>query len=219
MATSRSHRPAPTAALAAAAAVATIVALVVLLAAPTAARAATRSLGAGTATFRLDSVETATLMDDLLMPFPVAPAKLSFTTTTATLSAPVSGGSWNTSTGRGTFRLRGGLTYILAEEIVTQNGTSGQFVPFTMSGWRVGVGTSTGVSVAANGTRTSRFLDQSLNGTASVITLHGHRYVKVTKLGLTFNTTSAGAISGVLLGRGPNAGDPFASVTLLARLK
>jgi len=153
------------------------------------------------------------------MPLAGTPAKLSFGATTATFTAPVSGGRWNTTTKHGTFLLRGGLTFVLAEEIVTENGTSGQFVQFPMTGWRIGVGTSAGVSVVANGARTPGFFDQSLNGTTSIVTLHGHKYVKVTGLGLSFNATSAGAISSVMLGRGPNAADPFASVTLLARLR
>jgi len=191
---------------------------VVAMIVPSMANAATRPLGAGTATFHLDSGETASLMGEGLEPYPISPALLSLEGSTATLRLPVRGGTWDTSHARGTFLLKGGLTYVLPEEVVTVSTITGLFRKFTMTGWRAGVGTSAGFSIVADGTRTPTFFDQVAKGTASVVTPHGQRYLRVTKLQLSFNATSAGAIKNAL-GPAPNAGDPFGSVTLLARLK
>ena len=93
---------------------------------------------------------------------------------------------------------------------------SGLFLKFTMTGWRAGVGTASGFSIVANGTRTPVFFDQ-LRGTAAIVTIRGHRFVKITGLELFFNETSAAAIKDDF-GSGPNPRDPFGIATLLARL-
>ena len=52
----------------------------------------------------------------------------------------------------------------------------------------------------------------------SVVTIHGHKYAKVTNVLLFFNATSIGALNGEF-STAPARGDPFGSVTFLARLK
>ncbi len=52
----------------------------------------------------------------------------------------------------------------------------------------------------------------------SVVTIHGHKYAKVTNVLLFFNATSASTLT-TAFAVGPALGDPFGSVTLLARLK
>jgi hypothetical protein len=192
------------------AAIAALLALPALL--PATAGAATHKLGAGTATFRLDPTETGDFLTGAIPPYPINPARMSFTTSRATLKMPIFGGTWTTGAGaHGTFLLKGGLAYV-------QPGT-GTFVVLNLTGWRAGVNNSTGFSIAANGTRSPVFFDENLMGSIpSVVTIHGHKYAKVTDVLLFFNATSAGAINGAF-STGPAPGDPFGSVTFLARLK
>ena len=205
---------------AAVAVAAALAAAVAALLAPAVAGAATRALGAGTATFHLDSGETATIMGTFFEPYPAPPARLSFGDTTATLTLPVSGGTWNTGTSHGTFDLRGGLRYVEPIELISgpPDVTTGRFVQFAASGWHAGVGTSAGLSVVTGGARLNGFFDQQPTGSARIVTVHGKRYVKVTGLALTFNATSVAALTNVF-SRAPGPGDPFGSLTLLARLK
>ena len=90
-------------------------------------------------------------MGEGLEPYPISPALLSLEGSTATLTLPVRGGTWDTGHARGTFLLNGGLTYVLPEEVVTVSTITGLFKRFTMTGWRAGVGTSAGLSVVADG--------------------------------------------------------------------
>jgi hypothetical protein len=193
-----------------------LVAIVALLALPallpTTAGATTHLLGAGTATFSLDPTETGDFMHAAIPPYPIYPARMSFTTSRATFRMPIFGGHWTPGTGaHGTFLLKGGLAYVAP-------GT-GTFVVLNLKGWRAGVNNSTGFSISANGTRSSHFFDENLMGSIpSVVTIHGHKFVKVTNVLLFFNATSVGAINGEF-GSAPSPGDPFGSVTFLARLK
>jgi hypothetical protein len=179
---------------------------------PATAAARTHQLGAGTATFSLDRTLTAAFLSASIPPYPIFPAGISWGTTHVTLRMPITGGTWTPGTGaHGTFLLGGGLAYVA-------NGTS-TFLILNLKGWRAGVNTSAGISVSANGTRTPNFLDENLMGSIpSVVTIHGHKYAKVTGVLLFFNATSVGAINGEF-GSAPSPGQPFGSVTFLARLK
>ncbi len=190
----------------------TLTACLLLLLAPAAAGAAVHTLGAGTATFTLDPTETGDFIGSSLPPYPIPPARMSFTTSDATFTMPIRGGTWTPGAGaHGTFLLRGGLAYV-------SPGTS-TFLLLDLKGWRAGVNTGTGFSISVNGTRSANFFDENLMGSIpSVVTIHGRKYVKVTNVLLFFNATSVGAIDGVF-GLAPAPGDPFGSVTFLARLK
>jgi hypothetical protein len=197
----------------------TLASLTLLLLVPAAAGAAVHPLGAGSATFRLDPAVTANLFGLGIAPYPISPASLSFSGSNVRFSMPVRRGTWDTTAGRGTFLLRGGLTYVRGESIIINPDIpSGVFLKFTMSGWRAGVGTSAGFSIVANGTRTATFFDQNLVGAISIVTIHGHKFVKVANLQLFFNSTSAAAIKDAL-GNSPSPRDLFGSVTFLVRLK
>ena len=169
----------------------TLASLVVLVLVPATAGAAVRTLGAGSATFHLDPAVTANLFGLGIAPYPISPASLSFNGSKVTFSMPVRGGTWNTTTRQGTFLLRGGLTYVRGESIIINPDIpSGVFLTFALTAWRAGVGTAAGFSIVANGSRTPVFFDQNLMGTASIVTINGHRFVKVTNLQLFFNGTS-----------------------------
>jgi hypothetical protein len=194
----------------AAAAVLALAALCLFVVVPASAGAATRHLGAGTATFRLDPTVTLEFFGAGMAPSALSPAGMAFTTSRATFEMPIYGGAWNPSALRGTFLLRGGLAYV--------RGGASSFTVLNLTGWRAGVNNSIGFSVAANATRSSRFFDENLMGSIpSLVTIHHHLYVKVTNVLLFFNATSKGAIDGVF-GTSPLVGDPFGSVTFLARL-
>ena len=195
-----------------------LAALIAVLVVPSTAGAATRSLGSGRATFHLDPLETSILMDNLLEPYPIPPALVSLVGTSATLTLPVRGGSWDAVHARGTFLLKGGLSYVLPVQVVPVSTLTGEFETLSLSGWRAGVGTSAGFSIVAEGERTASFFDQTPMGSTSIVTLHGHRYVRVTKLQLSFSAAAVNAFTNTL-NRAPTAGDTFGSVTLLARLK
>lgn len=196
-----------------------LMSLVLLLLVPTTAGAAVRTLGAGSAVFHLDPAVTAGLFGIGIAPYPDSPANLSFGGSSVRLSMPVRGGTWDTTAGRGTFVLGGGLTYVRGESVIINPGIpSGIFTRFVMTGWRAGVGTSTGFSIVANGTRTPTFFDQSLIGTISIVSLHGHKFVKVANLQLFFNSASTTAMKDAL-GNSPTVRDLFGSAKFLVRLK
>ncbi len=194
-------------------ALAAIVALLALPALlPATAAAKTHHLGAGTATFSLDPTETGSFLHAGIPPYPIFPARISWGTTHVTLRMPVTGGTWTPGAGaHGTFLLGGGLAYVDPDTVA--------FTILNLKGWRAGVNTSAGISVSANGTRTPNFFDENLMGSIpSVVTIHGHKYAKVTNVLLFFNATSVGAMNGEF-STAPSPGDPFGSVTFLARLK
>ena len=191
----------------AAAALALAVALLLL---PASAGAATRHLGAGTATFSLDPAETNTFMSNVIAPSPVYPARLSFGHSTVTFKMPISGGTWSGE--KGTFLLTGGLAYVSPTAPST-------FKLLRLTQWHAGVNTLAGFSIVANGTRSSPFFDENLMGSIpSIVKIHGHKYVKVTNVMLFLNTTSAAALT-TAFGAPSFNGDFFGSVTLLARVK
>jgi len=182
-------------------------------AAPAAAAAKTHRLGAGTATFSLDPTETGKFLGMGIPPYPIFPARIAWSATAVTLRIPITGGTWTTGAGaHGTFLLGGGLAYV-DPDMTTP------FDVLDLTRWRAGVNTSAGISVLVNGVRTSNFFDENLMGSIpSVVTIHGHKYAKVTGVLLFFNTTSATAITTMFV-TGPASGDPFGSATFLARLK
>ncbi len=158
---------------------------------PATAGAATHKLGAGTATFRLDPTLTGDFLDAGIPPYPIFPARhVVGHDPRARSRMPVTGGTWTPGAGaHGTFLLGGGLAYVA-------NGTS-TFLILNLKGWHAGVNTSAGISISANGTRTPTFFDENLMGSIpSVVTIHGHKYAKVTDVLLSFNATSVGAING-----------------------
>jgi hypothetical protein len=190
-----------------------IVALVGLAALlPATAAARTHQLGAGTATFSLDPAETDSFLHAGIPPYPIYPARMSFTSASATFRMPVYGGTWTPGVGaHGTFLLHGGLAYVDPDMVA--------FTILGLKSWRAGVNTTAGFSISANGTRSSNFFDENLMGSIpSVVTIHGHRYAKVTDVLLFFNATSVGALNGEFTTT-LAPGDPFGSVTFLARLK
>jgi len=196
----------------------TLASLVVLLLVPAGAGAAVHTLGTGSATFKLDPAITANLFGLAIAPYPISPASLTLGGSNVTLTMPVRGGTWNTTTEHGTFLLRGGLRYVRGESVVIPPGIlSGEFLPFAMTAWRAGIGTAAGFSIVANGTRTPAFFDEQLRGTASIVTRNGHRFVKVTSVQLFFNDASSIAIKNDI-GNGPNPRDPFGTATFLVRL-
>jgi hypothetical protein len=195
----------------AAAAVLALAALCLFVLAPASAGATTRHLGAGTATFSLDPTGTIEFFSSGMAPYPMSPAGMAFATSRVTFKMPIYGGTWSPGDLHGTFLLRGGLSYV--------HWGPTTFTRLNLTGWRAGVNNSTGFSIAANGTRSSRFFDENLMGSIpSVVTIHHHKYAKVTNVMLSFNTTSTTAIDTVF-GTSPSPGDFFASVTFLARLK
>jgi len=179
---------------------------------PATAAAKTHRLGTGTATFDLIPTETGVFLHAGVPPYPIFPSRMSWTTTSTTLHMPVSGGTWTTGTGaHGTFVLGGGLAFVDPDSTTP-------FDILDLTHWRIGIGTTGTISVSANGTRTPNFFDVK-PPLSSIVTIHGHRFVKVIVGGLFFNATSVGAIS-VAIGSSPaNPGDPFAVGVLLARLK
>jgi hypothetical protein len=194
-----------------AAAVLALGVLCLLCIVPASAGATTRHLGAGTATFSLDTTETLGFFAASMAPSPIYPARMALTASRVTFKMPIYGGTWGAGGTRDTFLLRGGLYYVRA-------GAS-TFTLLKLTGWRAGVNTTAGFSISANGTRSSDFFDENLMGAESlVVTIHGHKYAKVTEVLLFFNTTSAGVFNGVF-GTPPTAGDLFGAVTFLARLK
>lgn len=190
-----------------------IVALLALAAiAPATAAAKTHRLGAGTATFSLDQAETGVFLHAGVPPYPIFPSRISWTTTSVTLRMPITGGRWTTgASAHGTFLLGGGLAYVDPDSTTP-------FDVLNLEGWRAGVNTSSGISLSANGARTPSFFDEK-GSISSIVTIHGHKYTRVTVGALFFNATSVGALN-VAIGSAPaNPGDPFGSVTFLARLK
>ncbi len=186
-------------------------AAVMLMVLPAAAGAATHPLGTGTATFTLDPDQTGAFITDGMPPYPISPARISFGGSAIRLTMPIAGGTWSTTNLRGTFLLRGGLVFV-------EPGVP-TWKKLRLTGWRAGVNNSTGFSLLANGTRHARFLEQNLMGSIpSVVTIRGHKYVKVTNVLLFFDTTSIDAFTGVF-GSGPPDSAPFGAVTFLARLK
>ena len=188
-----------------------VAALLVLAAvAPATAAARTHRLGAGTATLSLDPTETGLFLQAGIPPYPIFPARISWGTSSAVVRMPITGGTWTTGAGaHGTFLLRGGLAYVA-------QGTT-NFLILNLKAWHVGVNTSNGISVSANGTRTPNFFDDKLP-VSSIVTIHGQKFAKVTDLPLFFNATSVSAINGEF-GSAPNPGETFGLITVLARLK
>jgi len=183
---------------------------VALLLLPASAGAATRHLGAGTATFSLDPTETNTFMTNVIAPSPVYPARLSFGHSTVSFKMPISGGAW--SGNKGTFLLTGGLVYVSPTVPAT-------FKLLRLTQWHAGVNTTAGFSIVANVTRSSSFFDENLMGSIpSIVKIHGHKYVKVTNVMLFLDPTSAAAFT-TAFGAPSFDGDYFGSVTFLARVK
>ena len=192
-----------------AAAVALTAALLLLL--PATAGASSRLLGAGTATFVLDPGQTGTLITNGTPPYAISPARLAFGASTVSLKMPIYGGTWSPSGLRGTFLLRGGLVFV-KPGVPT-------WTKLRLTKWRAGVNNSSGFSILVNGTRHAGFFEENLMGSEpSVVTIKGHKYVKVTNVLLFYDATSVNAFTGAF-GSGPADSAPFGAVTFLARLK
>ena len=184
---------------------------VFLLLLPAAAGASTRALGAGKATFVLDPGQMGTFITNGTPPYAISPARLAFGASSVSLTMPISGGTWSPSGLRGTFLLRGGLVFVKPGIPAWKK--------LRLTKWRAGVNNSSGFSILANGTRHAGFFEENLMGSEpSVVTIKGHKYVKVTNVLLFFDATSVNAFTGTF-GSGPADSAPFGAVTFLARLK
>jgi len=195
--------------LATAAAAALTAALLLLL--PAAAGASTRALGAGTATFVLDPDQTGTLITNGTPPYAMSPARLAFGASVIRLTMPIRGGTWSPSGLHGTFLLRGGLVFV--------EPSTPTWKKLRLTSWRAGVNNSSGFSILVNGSRHAGFFEENLMGSEpSIVTIKGHKYVKVTNVLLFFDATSVNAFTGAF-GSGPADSAPFGAVTFVARLK
>lgn len=190
-----------------------LAALTLFLAVPASASAAPSRLGKGQASFTLDPF-FAFFVNNGFPPYPLAPATMKFSiATTPKLIMPVTGGTWNKGFSRGQFLLRGGLDYI--------HYTAG---PLTLhqlaeTGWHANVNTTTpGWTAASNGTRII-FLDEDLtNVHITYPTIHGHKYVRVSNIALTYDTAFITAFVNEFV-LNPGVTVPFGTATLQARLK
>lgn len=121
--------------------------------------------------------------------FPVTPAQMVLTPGSFTFKSPVTGGSWNATTGSGTFRLGGGMV------IFEYNG-SGGWHTLTMSRWQLKLGTNPGVSAIVNGGPRQVVFD--LNQAAANIDntpVRGHKNVRITALPAIWTAAGASAFN------------------------
>jgi hypothetical protein len=190
-------------------AVIALIALPALL--PATASAANHTLGTGKVVVSLDPFVAEFVIAQYPF-YPIAPASIAFNAPGPRVTLPITGGVWKTTPSpHGTFFLKGGLVWV-------HYATGPTLQTFSVPGWRAGVNTTAGWTGILNGTRTA-ILDENLMGShASFLTIHGHKYVKVTTVILTYNTAFATAFN-TAFGTSLNVGEPFGTATLLARLK
>jgi hypothetical protein len=183
-----------------------LIALPALL--PSPAGAATRKLGSGTITITLDPF-FAVFVGAGYPLYPFAPTVQKFNTPGPRLVMPVYGGTWNTSTLRGTFNSKGGIVFI--------HYSAGVLRTLTLPAWRAGVGTTAGWTALVNGTRTT-ILTQTLTGMQITLPrIHHRTYVRVTGIALSYNANFLSAFNGAFA-----AGlmtEPLGTATLQAPLK
>jgi hypothetical protein len=190
-------------------AVIALIALPALL--PATASAKNYKLGTGKVVVSLDPF-VAVFIGAQYPFYPIAPASIAFNAPGPRVALPVTGGAWSTSPApHGTFFLKGGLVWV-------HYATGPTLQTFSVPGWRAGVNTTAGWTGILNGTRTA-ILDENLMGShASFLTIHGHKYVKVTTVILTYNMAFATAFN-TAFGTSLMSSEPFGTATLLARLK
>jgi hypothetical protein len=178
---------------------------------PATASAKNYKLGTGKVVVSLDPF-VAVFIGDAYPFYPLAPASIAFDAPGPRVTLPITGGVWKTTPNpRGTFFLKGGLFWV--------HYTAGPtLVTFSVPAWRAGVNTSTGWTALVNGTRNTIFDENLMGSHASFLTIHGHKYVKVTTVILTYNTTFVTAFNAAF-GTSLTSGEPFGTATLLARLK
>ena len=177
---------------------------------PSTAGATTHKLGTGTAVVTLDPY-VITFIEVGYPFFPAAPAAIAFNAPGPRVAFPITGGAWNTKPHpHGTFLLKGGLFWV-------HYYPGPALVTFTVPGWRAGVNTTTGWTGLVDGSREAIF-DETLTGMhATVRTIHGHKYLQVTGVALTYNATFTTAFNSAF-GTALTA-EPFGTATLLARRK
>ena len=190
-------------------AVIALVALAALL--PATAGAQTRKLGTGKVVVVLDPVFNLLLVSDYPF-YPVAPASMTFDAPKPRMALPITGGTWSAGLHpHGTFKLKGGFVFVH----VTGSPT---LVTLSVPGWRAGINTSAGWTGLINGTRTTIFDEDLTTSTTTFPTSHGHKFVKVTGVILTYGTGITNAFSAAFQATlGPNT--LFGTATLVARLK
>jgi hypothetical protein len=121
----------------------------------------------------------------------LTPAQLLLTPGSFTYKAPVTGGSWNPTTGAGIFRLSGGMT------IFAYNGGGG-WNTLALTRWQIKLGASPSVSAIVNGGTRQVLFD--LNQAAANInntTSGGYKRVRITGLPAIWTTAGAAAFNGV----------------------
>jgi hypothetical protein len=190
-----------------------LAALTLFLAVPASASAATSRLGQGQASFTLDPF-FAFFVGQTFPPYPLAPATMKFSiAVTPKLVMPVTGGTWNKGFSRGQFVLSGGTDYI--------HYTAG---PLTLhqlasTAWHANVNTTTaGWTASTNGTRII-ILDEDLtNAHIAYPTIHGHKYVRVSNIALTYDAMFITAFVNEFIFN-PGVTVPFGTATVVARLK
>jgi hypothetical protein len=128
------------------------------------------------------------------------------------IALPVKGGTWSAGPHpHGTFVLKGGFVFV-------HYAGSPTLETLSVPGWRAGINTSAGWTGLINGTRTT-ILGEDLTTSATTFpTSHGHRFVKITGVILTYDTGFTNAFLaafGATLGPNTRLG----TATLVARLK
>ncbi|MGZ4199299.1 MAG: hypothetical protein ACXVP1_03865 [Thermoleophilia bacterium] len=190
-----------------------LAALTLFLAVPASASAAARPLGQGQASITLDPFFATFAMFGYPF-YPLTPAIMKFSVaTTPRLVMPVTGGTWNTGFSRGRFNLRGGLDYI---HYTTTPLTLHQLAA---TAWHANVNLTTPWTASVNGTRIVALDEDLTNVHITVPTIHGHQYVRVSNIVLSYDTAFNDAFTSVFglpIGTLPIG---FGTATLQARLK
>ena len=142
----------------------------------------------------------------------MAPALIAFDAPGPRVALPVTGGVWNTTPQpHGTFFLKGGLVWV-------DDATGPGLQTFTVPAWRAGINTLSGWTALVNGTRTDIFGEILNEPFSAVVTIHGHKYLKVSNVMLSYSTSFTSAWEAAF-GTELSPAESFGTATLLARLK
>ena len=178
---------------------------------PATASAKNFKLGTGKVVVRLDSFFDLFISAGYPI-YPVAPASMAFDAPGSRIALPITGGTWSAGLHpHGTFMLKGGIVYIHYNAVPTLETLS---VP----AWRAGINTSAGWTGLINGTRTTIFDEDLTTSTTTFPTAHGHKFVKVTGVVLTYDAALTNAFNSAF-SLGLSLNTPFGTATLLARVK
>jgi len=183
--------------------------LVPLFALPTTASARVRPLGRGKVVVTLDPFFAQFIAAGYPF-FPFAPASMGFIGTAPHLVLPVTGGTWNKATLRGTFDLKGGLVWVHYTSPTA-------FIAFSLLAWHAGINTTAGWTGLVNGGRIAIFDENLMGSHPSYPLIRGHRYVRINTVILSYNTAFTNAYAAAFAATLPPGG-PFGVATLGAGL-